>query len=643
MEFPYTPRKSQEELLRAMRECVHKGHLVVEAGTGIGKTVCALHAAGSEALEQDKKVLYLVRTNSQQRQVMIEARKLGLPTAALQGRHNLCLFLRGDDEFRTASAEDLSRACQDRKERTRKGEEGCPHYQKLISNDQGALERWALQEMPTAEELSARCSSLGVCPYEFVKSILPEVRAVTAPYIYFFHPMLRSAMLRWMKTSMENVILVVDEAHNLPEYARELGSAKLGIWSLQQAKSEVEQFGDPEVLNGVSVKDVCDMIRKAVLELARDYVLDEDGLLPPSAFEEYLMTNLTTTTARLKHMAMNVSVQGEIVREQKRLQGKIPRSCLSALGSFLLFWLNEEGWEYVRLATGGNSPSLECWCLDPSEVTKVVNDCWSSIHMSGTLTPLEEYRDSIGLPPETRLERYASPFPTENRRIFVDEALTTKHDVLSGDPGAMRRLKKRLLEILLAVERNTAVFFPSHDLLRRFLDLRGKLPRPLYIEEQGMSQSEFMDVVERFRADNAVLFAVSGGRVSEGMDFPAKDLELAVIVGVPYPKPTAKLNSMITFCDAKFQRGWEYAVDAPTRRRLRQAIGRLIRSETDRGVAIILDGRAKRFRGILLDMECREDYLEEAEAFFDAGIEGPTEKEPRAARSPLASPRSRSP
>lgn len=643
MQFPYALRESQEDLLRIMRESVHRGHLVVEAGTGIGKTVCALHAAGSEALEHDKKVLYLVRTNSQQRQVMIEAHKLGLPTAALQGRHNLCIHLRNDEEFGRASAEDLSRACQDRKARTRRGEEGCPYYQKLVSNDQTVLGRWAATEMPTAEETAARCSSVGVCPYEFVKSILPDMRAVTAPYVYFIHPMLRSALLRWMNTSIEDVILVIDEAHNLPECARELGSARLTISSLHQAKSEIEQFGDPEVLSGVSATDVCDIIRKAALELARDYVLDEDGLLPPSAFEEYLMSRLTTTTTRLKHMAMNLSVQGEIVREQKRLQGKIPKSHLSALGSFLLFWLNEEGWEYVRLALGGANPGLECWCLDPSEVTRVVNDCWSSIHMSGTLTPLEEYRDSIGLPPETKLARYPSPFPPENRRIFIDESLTTKYDVLSASPDAVRELKERLLEILLAVERNTAVFFPSHELLRRFLDLRSHLLRPLYVEEQGMGQADFMEVVSRFRADNAVLFAVSGGRVSEGMDFPARDLELAVIVGIPYPKPTARLNAMITFYDAKFQRGWDYAVDAPARRRLRQAIGRLIRSETDRGIAIILDGRAKRFRGVLTDMEPREDYLEETIRFFSKNAEQPTESEPQEARPSLASAGHRQP
>jgi DNA excision repair protein ERCC-2 len=616
MEFPYSFRRSQKDVVDAMTEAVHGRHIVLEAGTGIGKTVCALYAAGSEALAGDKSVLYLVRTNSQQRQVILEARKLGLKTAALQGRHNLCPLLHTDGEFRNAAAEELSKACQDRKAKTLRGEEGCRYYHKLTFGGSEGLRQWALQETPTAEEVRTRCGTADVCPYEFTKSLLPQVKVVTAPYIYFFNPRLRHALLRWMAVPLEDIVLIVDEAHNLPDYARMLGSARMSLFALRNAMIETEEFGDPEVSDGVSITDVVDLAKSVLVDLAEEYVRDEDGLLPPSALEEALMSTFGTTSTRVKRMAQNMIVQGEIVREQKVMAGRIPRSYIGALGSFLLFWFNEEGWEYVRLVTGGDNPALECSCLDPSEVTRAVNDCWASIHMSGTLTPLEEYRDSIGLPPETLLRRFPSPFPPENRLVLVAEGLTTKYEVLTADPSAIARLKDELLRILLAVERNTAVFFPSHDLMRQFLDIRGELQRPLYVEEQNMEQSDLMELVERFRADNAVLFSVFGGRISEGMDFPAEDLELAVLVGVPYPKPTAKVKSIVNFYDAKFQRGWEYAVEAPTRRKLMQAIGRLIRSETDRGVAIVLDSRARRFRDSLPDMRVKVEFIDDIASFF---------------------------
>ena len=92
-----------------------------------------------------------------------------------------------------------------------------------------------------------------------------------------------------------------------------------------------------------------------------------------------------------------------------------------------------------------------------------------------------------------------------------------------------------------------------------------------------------------------MLFSVMGGRISEGIDFPDKELQLAVIIGLPYPQPTAKQRALMHYYERKFRKGWEYTVKAPTRRKMLQAIGRLIRTETDVGAAVILDRRAKQF------------------------------------------------
>jgi len=114
----------------------------------------------------------------------------------------------------------------------------------------------------------------------------------------------------------------------------------------------------------------------------------------------------------------------------------------------------------------------------------------------------------------------------------------------------------------------------------------------------------------------AALFSVIGGRISEGMDFPAEQLEIAVIVGVPYPKPTARQRGLQRYYDLKFGKGWEYTVDAPTARKLLQSIGRLIRDETDRGVAVILDKRASRFKQYIHDLKESENVLADVRRFL---------------------------
>jgi DNA excision repair protein ERCC-2 len=154
-----------------------------------------------------------------------------------------------------------------------------------------------------------------------------------------------------------------------------------------------------------------------------------------------------------------------------------------------------------------------------------------------------------------------------------------------------------------------------------FMDIPQKINKETYIEEQRMSQPELMEVVERFKdkranRNSSVLFSVIGGRISEGMDFPAEELEIAIIVGIPYPKPTARQRGLQRYYQKKFGKGWEYAVNAPTARKLLQAIGRLIRNETDRGMAILLDKRAPRFRRYIRDLTETRDVLEELKTFI---------------------------
>ena len=138
-----------------------------------------------------------------------------------------------------------------------------------------------------------------------------------------------------------------------------------------------------------------------------------------------------------------------------------------------------------------------------------------------------------------------------------------------------------------------------------------------------MSQSALMDLVSDFKEygnvgnEGAALFSVMGGRISEGMDFPAEQLEIALIVGVPYPKPTARQRGLRRYYDIKFRKGWEYTVEAPTARKLLQSIGRMIRDEKDRGIAVILDRRAPRFKKYIKDLVESKNILKDIKTFLE--------------------------
>jgi len=604
--FPYAPRPHQEEFIASIsRTMGGKGHLIAESGTGTGKTICAITGCLQTSLAQGKRILYLTRTNSQQQQVIFEVRKINQRNPVfgmgIQGRQSTCPLIRNNPELSAGSPEELSRLCSEKKKKAAEGKSGgCSYYETTISSDFLEIENYCRKHLPTVEEFVSYCDSRGLCPYELTKQVLPSAAVVTAPYAYFFVPFIRHSLFDWMNLSPSDLIVVVDEAHNLPDYAREIKSIDLSARLLDMVEHEVEEYGDPEIIKGVSVLDLVHLVRDLLEEAVEQYVIDEDGLIPPTFLEEGLMQSLATTSVTLSAAAKSLMAHGEVIRESKKEQGRLPRSYIHSLGAVILFWIDLEDEHFVMLVMGGDNPALEAYCLDPSLATVPLLDCHGTLHMSGTLVPLTEYRDSIGLPPTTNMRVFPSPFPPENRRIMFAEDVTTKYEELIKDEEIVRRMEDYVVSVANIIDRNTVVFFPSYSLMDRFLSdgILHRIRKKVHVERRGMPQAELMDAVTRFREgglNGAILFAVMGGRVSEGMDFPDKQLEVALIAGIPYPKPTAKQRALLHYYERKFGNGGEYTVKAPVGRKMLQAIGRLIRMETDVGAAVILDKRAKQF------------------------------------------------
>ena len=622
--FPYKMRSSQEAILELIAKAMKGGsHVIVESGTGSGKTICALVPTLEYALPNNKKVLYLTRTNSQQRQVISELRQIakkkpGLFGTGMQGRHSTCPRLKDDPSLAEGTPEELAKLCNDLKAKAVKGDGGCKYYAALCSCDQEALVNWAKEHIPTIEEHVAHCRELGLCPYEAAKLLIPHATLLTAPYIYFFDSGIAHTLLEWMNVALEDLIVIVDEAHNLPEYAREIMSSELSTYTLRAAEREAEGFGDAEMLPGTSCADVCRVLQGLVKRVVAEYVGDEDdGLVPPKEVEAALMEEFKATSLKLMGLWDQMVKYGEIVAEQKRKSGRLPRSYVRHVGLFMLDWMTIEEMEFVKLAVGGENPGLEIYSLDPATATRVLRDCHGSLHMSGTLSPMDEYRDSIGLPTETPIAKFPSPFPPENRSIIFATDVTTKFDEYSKDPEVMERIGTHLRGIASDVRRNTIFFFPSFSMLGQFGGLGRPFDRQVYMEQKGMTQGSLMEMVRKFKGSRGgLMYSVVGGRISEGLDFPESELEVAVLVGIPYPKPTAKQKALLHYYDVKFGKGWDYTVKAPTARKMLQSIGRLIQTETDRGVAVILDKRAVHFKGELEGLRESRDVVGDIREFF---------------------------
>ncbi len=621
--FPYEPRSNQKIIMEHINIVLdRKGHLIVESGTGSGKTICSIAPTLEYSMKNKKKVLYLTRTNSQQKQVIIELRKIQTKKKifgiGMQGRKNMCPLLEDRPDLKKGSAEELSKICGDLKKASIDGGKGCRYYSNMLDHDIDDVRILAKKDIPTVDEFVGLCKEYGnICPYEANKLILKEAVVITAPYIYFFSPIIRRALLDWMNVHISDLIVIVDEAHNLSDYARELYSRELTIRALELAALEGKDIGNPQLTDSLKLSGACTMMQNIVQSTANEYVVDDDGLVPPTEIEEQLMSQLKSTSRDVQIMIMNMVTHGDIIRESKRKKGKLPRSHIFKTATFLQEWTMLEEGEFAKLIAAGENPRLEAYCLNPARATGILNECHCSIHMSGTISPVDEYRDSIGLPKDTDCLRLPSPFSKENRLVIFTDDMTTKYDTLARDEDMIPRMKELIVDILKKYHKNTILFFPSFSLLARFSDITSDINRDIYFEEQGMSQEELMQTVKNFKLkESAVMFAVMGGRISEGIDFPDRELEIAILVGIPFPKPTAKHKSLLNYYDKRFGKGWEYTVKAPTVRKLMQSIGRLLRREADRGVAIILDSRMTQLKNEIPEAIVTNNPIEDMDSFF---------------------------
>ena len=651
--FPYEPRKNQIAIMHTIKNMLDtKRDIVFESGTGSGKTICALSATLDYALNNNKKIIYTTRTNAQQRQVLLELRQIreknpGLKEkifgVGIQGRANMCLLARNDTEFCKGTAEELSRMCSSEKKKARsnKKDSGCIFYKNFLDKEKvEVVIKWAKENLPTAEEFIDFCEKKQICPYEINKLLIRNSPVVVVPYIYVFDLMIRNMLFDCLSVPEDDMILVVDEAHNLPNYIRDLYSSQLSLYMLNSCVIEAEKYGDPSMVDGrfsVSVfcKTLIDIIREirdtyvyGILEngIRKTPVKNNDAFIPSHEFETEIMSRFKITSKTLHDIIGDLMAYGEKIQEYRQKEGKLPRSYLHSLAIFLDSWINLEMKQYAKLvvdASGGKNPRIEAFCLDPSIGSEIINNFHCSIHMSGTLEPLEEYRDSLGLNKNTELIAYPSPFSKNNRRILFVRDVTTKYDEIARDEKMLSRMTSHVTNICNSFPKNTMVFFPSFNIMS-MLKSNGdfkNINRCLYVEEQAMSQSALMDLVSEFKEqgndEGAALFSVMGGRISEGMDFPAEQLEIAVIIGIPYPKPTARQRGLQHYYEMKFRKGWEYTVEAPTARKLLQSIGRLIRDENDRGVAVILDRRAQRFKRYIRDLKESKNLVNDIKNFID--------------------------
>ena len=602
--FPFKEvREKQEDLLEDTEKAVKEGKsIVAHAPTGIGKTAATLTPALEQAVEDDKKVFFLTPRHSQH-QIALETVK------EMERRHDVNIVsvdLIGKNHLCEADASTMGSGPD------------CPRHDDTFTSDheltdkaRARMKKLEKQHL-TAEEVKERCSE--VCPYHLSMKMTEKADLVIGDYFHIFHPGVREVVMEKADFDLQDTILVVDEAHNLPDRTRSLFSYSLSIPTIDRAMTEAEKFGYyPEEGKLEQLKD--NIRQLAMEELSRQE--------HEETIEKEDLVDIIDSFHSFKEMIIDMDAVADEVEEEQE------QSYCRQISEFLDNWEGDDR-GFVRAIkrvrnSGNRHIQIRYSCLDPQLSTKKpLNNSHSSILMSATLQPQEMYVDLLGLSEDTYTREYSSPFPSKNELDLVIPTLTTKYE--ERDDSMVQKYAWYLSKSFESVPGNCGVFFPSYSFMQEVAEqLEQHTSRTLFMERRDMNKSEKQEMLDDFaslgESGNGVLLGVAAGNFGEGIDFPGDAMKGVFIVGLPLQRPDLETKELIDFLDEKFGRGWDYGYSFPAMNRAVQAAGRCIRSEEDRGVIVYMDKRYNwsNYRKVIPDdkdlVETRAPWKEIGEFF----------------------------
>jgi DNA excision repair protein ERCC-2 len=627
--LPYAPRGCQMDIIRDIRIALDEGrHIIIESGTGTGKTIVSLAAGLEHAKKTGKTVVYLTRTISQSDQVMRELKAISrikdVSGLTITGRNKSCPLFRGTKDYENLSPKILSMMCEEKRSKSIKGQVGGCRYYDRIKAEIDDVEGFLKNTFPTSDELDRYCERIGVCPYEMKKQLMKKVDVVAVPYVHILSEDIRSNLMvnLGLEDQPESILLIVDEAHNLIDAARDQESFTITRELVDRAIDECSTMkGDPTVWMEVTVKDFLSFFKNSIRNVAtekmglneKEFIIDDDYI------EKRMKDKFSMKNQDLESAIERLIDIGETRTELLMEKGENRVSDIQTLAFLMRDWCDSASKRFVRsLKVDQDGEYLSAKCIDPKEISVFLNSIPGAIHMSGTLQPLDQYARVLGLQGNPRFRMYPSPFPPENKSVIYVDDVTTQQKEMQKDPSMQNRLEKYIVNLCNSVDKNTLVFFTSYSFMRMMRPyLEQHISKDLYWEE-SRNQRRTMENLSAFRnGRNGVFFSVMGGSVAEGMDFPGDELCFAIIVGIPYPPPSSEQKAMSAMFDQRYGagKGWIYTSEVPAIRKMKQAIGRLIRTETDRGMAVILDSRASRYIK-QLELTLSDDPAGDAARFF---------------------------
>ncbi|MFV2031388.1 MAG: ATP-dependent DNA helicase [Gammaproteobacteria bacterium] len=556
LEFPFAKYRTEQYRFSAQvyRNIKNGNRLLVEAPTGAGKTISTLFpsvkAIGEDIADQ---IVYLSAKTSGQNEALkaidkMVDRGLAISYLVIQAKAKCCACASDIEEF---------------------NEEGkCRRTVGFF--DRLSMAREALIQMRRlgSEQVRKIADQYQLCPFELSLQMLPWVDVIVCDFNYIFDPLVQ---MSYFKSDARRKVLLIDELHNLVDRARSMYSASINRRQLRTAS-----FAQTSPTMRRAINSIANALDKCAREQAEDEVVGNE-----------VPAVLTRATARFgEKLGLELYNKQRIAAETLEFAKSIFRfQCVANL---------YDAHHRTLIKKPPAEREVKLLCLNAFEYLQQCYPLFSSIcGFSATLSPPGYYQSALGLTEQTQVLRLASSFPGENLKVSVGHYIDTRYRHRDRYIDTICTTIQRCYE---ARRGNYLVFFSSYAFMHRVHEHFCRLFPAIetMMQTRDADQQQRADYLSRFfEHENTLGFAIMGGVFAESIDYSGRALIGAIIVGVGLPQADTGQQLIQQDFERLQLNGFDFAYRFPGITRVQQSAGRVIRSETDRGIVVLLDNRFK--------------------------------------------------
>ena len=558
--FPFSDhREGQYPFMGAVYQTLVKEDILYAlAPTGIGKTVGALFSGIKTIKDPKEKLFYLTAKNAGKGIVvdtvnLLKEKGLKAKAITLHSKEHMCLMEEVDCD------PDI-----------------CPYAKGFYDRLKEALEDiFVHDDVYTAKLIKDYGQMHTVCPHEFALEISNYADIVICDYNYVFDPRVR--LIRYFEEDYYSVKLLIDEAHNLVDRSKAMYSAMFSKKDIEDLLEECKTI-KPSITRPITM----------LLNYMNKVIKEEDVLKAKMVFYEDL--DLTM----LEHVNKVINKLDQFLTEQKKhAKRKIVRNAYFLLMQFVR--ISEyfgHAFRYKLEATYDDDVEVQILCFDASKhlyelIEERVN---GAVFFSATLKPVD-YFARLLTKGHGKYFEVPSPFSTKHLGLYMDVSTSTRY---KDRANSVTRIVDTLYAMLESKVGNYIAFFPSYRYMQMVLEVFDQESYDVTVQTRDMSiedKDQVLVDMKKKKDQSSILFSVLGGSFSEGVDYVSDMLVGVLVVGVALPAYNANNELLRSYFDEEGLDGFAYAYTYPGMNKVIQAVGRVIRTKEDKGVAVLLDDR----------------------------------------------------